>query len=300
MRVAVVAVGVLLVVATGILTAVAASASARAAQRTVIEVVRTPPGPVLAAGDGRTLYVFVDDLLTKAPSACTGDCAHDWVPMPASGTIAVGKGITGRVGTVARSDGERQLTMDGRPLYLFSGDRAPGDIRGNGVGNIWWAMTPSGLSATSYPPTRATYGTAQATTLTVVKTPLGSVVADDRGQVVYTYADDTPTTSACNADWCLVDWPPLRSQGAPTKPASIRATLGVITGAGGTSQVTLGGHPLYTFAGDFHPGDVRGEGIGGDWFLISPSGQAVPSRGAGPNDERSLSSSATSQSLARP
>ena len=300
-RVAVVAVGALLIVAAGILTAVAASASVRAAQRTVIEVVRTPSGPVLAAGDGRTLYVFVDDLLTKAPSACTGDCAHDWVPMPASGTIAVGKGITGRVGTVVRSDGERQLTMDGRPLYLFSGDRAPGDIRGNGVGNIWWAMTPSGLSATSYPLTRATYGTAQATTLTVVRTHFGSVVADDRGQVVYTYADDTPTTSACNADWCLVDWPPLRSQGAPTKPASISAPLGVITGAGGTSQVTLGGHPLYTFAGDFHPGDVRGEGIGGDWFLISPSGQAVPSEGAGPNDnDPSPSSSATSQSLQTP
>ena len=193
MRFGLVAIGALLMVATMVITA---SATSRRSSTTIVRVVRTASGPVLGTASGRTLYVFVDDLLTRAPSACSGDCAHDWVPMPASGTITVGKGITGRVGTVARSDGERQLTMDGRPLYLFSGDRAPGDIRGNGVGNIWWAMTPSGLSATSYPLTRATYGTAQATTLTVVRTHLGSVVANDRGQVVYTYADDTPTTSA--------------------------------------------------------------------------------------------------------
>ncbi len=248
-------------------------------------VVRTSAGPVLGTDTGRTLYVFVDDLLTRAPSACTGDCAHDWVPMPVSGGIVVGRGVTGHVGTIERRDGERQLTMDGRPLYLFSGDRAPGDIRGNGVGNIWWAMTPSGLSATSYPLTPSTYGTAQANTLTVVRTHFGSVVANDRGQAVYTYADDTPTGSACNADWCLVDWPPLRSEGAPTKPASITAPVGLINGAGGTSQVTLDGHPLYTFAGDLHPGDVRGEGIGGDWFLITPSGGAVPSEGAGSADD---------------
>lgn len=275
MRVAVMAVGAMLMLVSSTLNIVAAGASGWTAHRTLIEVVRSASGPVLAAGDGRTLYVFVDDLLTKAPSACTGDCAHDWVPMTASRTITVGRGVTGRVGTIVRSDGERQLTMDGRPLYLFSGDRAPGDIRGNGIGNIWWAMTPSGLSATSYPLTPSTYGSAQTTTLTVVRTHFGSVVANDRGQVLYTYTDDTPTRSACNADWCLVDWPPLQSQGAPTSPASISAPLGVVSGAGGTSQVTLDGHLLYMFVGDLHPGDVRGEGIGGDWFLISPSGQSV-------------------------
>lgn len=212
--------------------------------------------------------------------------------MPAVGKITVGRGVTGEVGTILRSDGERQVTMDGRPLYVFSGDRVPGDIRGNGVGNLWWAMTPSGLTATSYPLTPATYGAAQATTLTVVQTRFGSVIANDRGQVVYTYADDTTTTSACNADWCLVDWPPLQSQGTPTESPSISARVGVISGAGGTIQVTLGGHPLYTFAGDLHPGDVRGQGIGGDWFLISPDGIPV-SRGSGSDDARSTTTSLT-------
>ncbi len=275
-------------VATSVVTAGAASGDSPA---TIVRVVRTPAGPVLGTVSGRTLYVFVDDLLTRAPSACTGDCAHDWVPMPADRRIAVGSGVTGRVGTVVRSGGERQLTMDGRPLYLFSGDTRPGDIRGNGVGNLWWAMTPTGLTATSYPLTPSTYRAAQSTTLTVVQTRFGQVVADDRGQVVYGYADDTATTSACDADWCLVDWPPLQSPGVPSKSPLISAPLGAIRGAGGTTQLTLGGHPLYTFAGDLHLGEARGEGIGGDWFLLSPDGLPV-SRRAESADGRSTTTPA--------
>ena len=289
MRFGLVAIGALLVLAT---TVINASATGRNTSATIVRVVRTSSGPVLGTRSGRTLYVFVDDLLTKTPSACTGDCAHDWVPMPAGGTITVRRGVSGRVGTIVRSDGERQLTMDSRPLYLFSGDRAPGDIRGNGVGNLWWAMTPSGLTATSYPLTPPRYGAPQATTLTVVQTRFGPVVANARGQALYAYADDTATTSACNADWCLVDWPPLQSPGAPTKPAWISAPVRVISGAGGTTQVTLGGHALYTFAGDLHPGDARGEGIGGHWFLVSPDGVPI-SRGSGSDDDRSTTTSAT-------
>jgi len=272
-RFGLVAIGAVLVLTTNT-SAVTASATTSA---TIVKVVRTSSGPILATASGRTLYVFVDDLLTRAPSSCTGDCTHDWIPMPARGRIIVRGNVSGRVGTIVRSDGERQLTMDERPLYLFSGDRAPGEIRGNGIGNLWWAMTPSGLTATSYPLTPSTYGAAQPTTLTVVKTRFGPVVADDRGEVLYTYADDDATTSACAADWCLVDWPPLQSRGVPTKTPSINAPVGTIDGAGGATQVTLGGHPLYTFAGDLHPGDVLGQGIGGDWFLISPNGLSITS-----------------------
>ena len=94
----------------------------------------------------------------------------------------------------------------------------------------------------------------------MVQTRFGPVVANSRGQVLYDYADDTPTTSACQAQWCLVDWPPLQAQGTPTAVAAITASITVIDGAGGVPQVTLGGHPLYTFAGDLHPGDTTGPG----------------------------------------
>jgi predicted lipoprotein with Yx(FWY)xxD motif len=245
-----------------------------------VKVVQTPYGPVIANGAGMTLYVFVDDLLTSAPSACIGDCHNDWPPALARGHVRVASGITGRIGTIDRFGQGRQLTMDGRPLYTFSGD-TPGELRGNGIGNIWWAMTPSGLSATSYRAVLPTYANPGPTTLTVVKTKYGPVVANDRGQVLYDYADDTPSTSACNAAWCLVDWPPLQDSGTPTASAAITGAIAVIDGAGGTRQVTLGGHPLYTFGGDLHPGDTRGQGIGSDWYLVSPAGNTVEGRATG-------------------
>jgi predicted lipoprotein with Yx(FWY)xxD motif len=275
-------------------TATTASAASATTATTIVGVVQTRWGPVLTTGAGRTLYVFVDDLLTRAPSACTGDCANDWVPTPARGRIIVRGDITGQLGSVVRSDGERQLTMDGRPLYTFAGDRTRGDVRGNGVGNLWWAMTPSGLTATSFPLMPSTYGPPAPTTLTVVQTSDGSVVADDRGQVLYIYTDDTPTQSACTADWCLVDWPPLQASGDPTKAPTISAPVAVIRGAGGTNQVTLAGHPLYTFAGDLHPGDTRGQGIGGDWYLIAPDGAPVQ-RGVGSDGRRSTASPVTAR-----
>lgn len=183
--------------------------------------------------------------------------------------------MTGRVGVIVRSPGVRQLAMDGRPLYRFSGDRKPGNIRGNGVGNLWWAMTPTGLSATRFPSSPSTYRPASGTTLTVVDTAVGPVVADDRHQVVYVYGDDTATKSACTGNWCLVDWPPLQADGPPSVSSGITAPVTTISGAPSVPQLALGGHPLYTFAGDLHPGDIRGEGLGGDWFLLAPSGMVV-------------------------
>ena len=241
----------------------------------VVKVIRTDQGPVIANGAGMTLYVFVDDLVTRGSSACVGDCRNDWPPAMAKRHVRVAAGITGHIGTVNRFGQGRQLTMDGRPLYTFSGDD-PGQIRGNGIGNLWWAMTPTGLTATAFNDDRPTYGKPAPTTLTIVHTKVGPVLANSRGQVLYEYADDTPTSSACQADWCLVDWPPLQAgSGTPTAVPGVTATISVIDGGGGVRQVTLGGHPLYTFAGDLHPGDIRGQGIGSDWFLVSPSGNTV-------------------------
>ena len=259
------------------LSAVAAASAHRQQATTVVKVVQTPSGPVIATEAGKTLYVFVDDLLTNEASACIGDCANDWPPALVHGRLRVASNVTGHVSTVDRFGDGRQLTIDGRPLYTFSGD-LPGELRGNGVGNVWWAMTPSGLSATSYAANPQTYGSPAATTLTVVQTKFGPVAANSRGQVLYEYTDDTPTHSACQAQWCLVDWPPLQTSASPTASKGITGALAVIDGAGGVRQVALAGHPLYTFAGDLHPGDVRGEGIGSDWYLLSPAGQIVAGR----------------------
>jgi predicted lipoprotein with Yx(FWY)xxD motif len=103
-------------------------------------------GKILVDSRGRTLYLFQRD--SRGKSACSGDCAVDWPPLRDSGTPVVGAGANSAlVGTTPRSDGKRQVTYNGHPLYLFAGDKAPGQTNGQGLtafGGGWFALSGSG------------------------------------------------------------------------------------------------------------------------------------------------------------
>jgi predicted lipoprotein with Yx(FWY)xxD motif len=108
-------------------------------------------GRILVNSKGRTIYLFKKDTGTK--STCTGACATDWPPVRVSGKPTVGKGLkASKVGTTARSDGKPQVTYNGHPLYLFSGDSKPGDTNGQGLsafGAKWYVVSPAGNQITS-------------------------------------------------------------------------------------------------------------------------------------------------------
>lgn len=100
-------------------------------------------GTVVVAGNGMTVYTFVNDVKGSNKSACTGGCLTTWpaVTVPAGATPKAGAGVTGTLGTFTRADdGTTQVTYNGLPLYFFSGDSAPGD--GNGVYRNWEAVKP--------------------------------------------------------------------------------------------------------------------------------------------------------------
>lgn len=106
----------------------------------------------------------------------------------------------------------------------------------------------------------------------------GEILFDDRGQALYLFTPDaerpegTPPTCV---DDCATAWPPLLTDGPPVAgPGVDAARLGEVARADGTTQVTYGGQPLYLFASD-QPGTTSGQGVGGVWFLVSPSGEAV-------------------------
>lgn len=86
---------------------------------------------------GHTLYVFDGDLAQPGTSACNGGCASVWPPLLF--TDGVPSGMSG-LGGIVRADGSSQVTYQGRPLYFFSGDAAPGDTLGQGIGNQWWLV----------------------------------------------------------------------------------------------------------------------------------------------------------------
>ncbi len=54
--------------------------------------------------------------------------------------------------TITLADGSRQVTVNGRPLYLFAKDTKPGDLRGQGVGSVWYVLSPDGTMVTAEAP----------------------------------------------------------------------------------------------------------------------------------------------------
>ena len=101
-------------------------------------------GTLLVAGaNGMTVYTFAKDVVNSGTSACTGGCITKWpaLTVPAGSTPAGGGGVTGKLGTITRTDdGSTQVTYNGLPLYFYSGDKAPGDA--NGIYTGWAAVKP--------------------------------------------------------------------------------------------------------------------------------------------------------------
>jgi predicted lipoprotein with Yx(FWY)xxD motif len=101
-------------------------------------------GQIVVDGDGMTVYVFDTDTQGSDASACTGQCAEKWPAVETTSDAPIVEGVTGEVATITGIDGGKQLTIDGWPIYTYAGDSAAGDVTGQGVGGIWWAISPSG------------------------------------------------------------------------------------------------------------------------------------------------------------
>jgi predicted lipoprotein with Yx(FWY)xxD motif len=122
-----------------------------AAKTTVVSTRSGPLGTFLVDDKGRSLYLWVADKGRR--SMCEGGCAQAWPPLEAAGKPAAGHGVDASLlGTTKRSDGSREVTYAGHPLYLFAGDSRPGQANGqgsNGFGALWWVVSPAGKALTS-------------------------------------------------------------------------------------------------------------------------------------------------------
>jgi len=120
-------------------------------QSATVGVANENVGKILVDSQGRTLYLFERD--SGMRSTCGGACAAEWPPLLATGKPRVGNGANASiVATSARSDGKRQVTYNGHPLYLFSADQKPGDTNGQGVnafGGLWYVLSSSGDEITT-------------------------------------------------------------------------------------------------------------------------------------------------------
>ena len=99
-------------------------------------------GSILTDADGMTIYFFAND--TEGVSNCEGDCLENWPPVEAEDSPVAGEGVTAELGTLERSDGTTQLTINGFAAYYVAGDSAAGDTNGQGIGEVWFVFGADG------------------------------------------------------------------------------------------------------------------------------------------------------------
>src|SRR5580704_11907124 len=119
-----------------------ANSAAPAVTGTALKTTTVGGTTILTNAKGFTLYSFAPD--TPASSKCYGSCAAYWPPV--TGTAAAGQGLPGKVTTITRTGGSRQLTYNGHPLYTYVGDTAPGQAHGNNLnlnGGLWHEVPAS-------------------------------------------------------------------------------------------------------------------------------------------------------------
>jgi predicted lipoprotein with Yx(FWY)xxD motif len=220
-------------------------------------------GDHLVDGNGRSLYYFARDVPAggsqEAISNCDAGCLAVWPIFNADPVAA--QGITATdVGQITRSDGSKQTTYKGYPLYYYVGDLAAGDTRGEGVNGIWYVIHVPAYSIA----------------LLSKANESGAYLTDGAGRSLYAFALDTagtattPPVSACTSAPCMTNWP-IFAADELTAPSDLAAAdLTTYTRADGTRQAAYKGHPLYYYAGDAAPGQTNGRSVP-NWRTVNPT-----------------------------
>ena len=102
---------------------------------------------------------------------------------------------------------------------------------------------------------------------------LGDHVTGEGGMSLYVFLPDADSDGSACMGGCATNWPPLTDDASAGE--GVTGELATITRDDGMKQVTLGGAPLYYFAGDEAAGDVNGQGVNDVWYVASPEGTPV-------------------------
>jgi predicted lipoprotein with Yx(FWY)xxD motif len=101
---------------------------------------------------------------------------------------------------------------------------------------------------------------------------LGEFLVDPKGTALYYFTKDTPGmgTSNCTGA-CSQIWPPFYTPALTVEPGLNQSDFSTFTRADGRTQIAFMGWPLYSYVKDVSPGDAKGQGFNGIWFVIDPA-----------------------------
>jgi len=132
--------------ATSASSAATASSSTAASGTTTLAVATNAKlgKPILVDSSGKTVYLYEPDG-TNTTSQASAGLKATWPPVTASGEATVSSDLdASKVGTSTQPDGTTQVSYNGHLLYLFAGDAAEGDANGQGLGGVWFVLSPEG------------------------------------------------------------------------------------------------------------------------------------------------------------
>ena len=122
----------------------ATSSTSAPGAKDTLQLVDTSLGKVIAGADGKVLYLYQPDGSAEVSTVSAGILGA-WPPVVVTTAPTVGTGLEqAKVSAAAQPNGMKWVRYNGHLLYGFTGDAAPGDTNGNGIGGVWHAVTAAG------------------------------------------------------------------------------------------------------------------------------------------------------------
>jgi predicted lipoprotein with Yx(FWY)xxD motif len=221
-----------------------------------IKTADTALGKILVDAQGKTLYYFANDIPASGASSCYGQCAVVW-PIFSTDAIKVSSPLDpADFGSITRTDGSKQTTYYGWPLYYYQGDTKAGDTNGENVLKVWFVVKPDESVLISNSAT------------------LGLHLTDTSGKTLYYFTKDTTGQSACTGA-CVATWPPFSADTVTAPSVLNTGAFSSVSRTDGMNQTAFMGRPLYYYSADTKPGNVNGQGFNNLWYVANVSG-SVP------------------------
>lgn len=207
-----------------------------------------------------------------------------WPAVPADDASAAAGIDASLLGSVARADGSKQLTLAGWPVYRYAKDTKAGEAKGEGVGGTWHALAPDGKKAVDKKQKADGNGgmagmeMKSGAELSVADNEkLGKILVDGQWRTLYRFDKDSawPMKFGCLGA-CLDTWKPAPAVDKSKAEGISGKLVGSVKRPDGSEQLTIDCWPVYTFTGDTEPGQANGHNKQGLWFAVTAEGKKVP------------------------
>lgn len=234
-------------------------------------------GNILTDKDGKALYFFSRDY--KDGSECNDDCLDNWPIFYMDVMTEVGAGLNAAdFATLVRSDGSKQTTYKGWPLYYYAKDAAAGEVKGDKSNNVWFVAKPD--YSLMYVSAQLVGNDGKNYTSSYMEgTGPTSYIVDFSGRTLYAFVNDRKDkNNFTQADFSNNNTWPIFDITIDMLPSILNKADFNTIDVHGRKQLTYKGWPLYYFGADAKRGDNKGGSVPrpGVWPVVNINTNAAP------------------------